>query len=401
VPRGKLAGRLPLSGNELGLIAAIIIVVAITAVLDTNHNYVSAPWDSFVNIARQTAYLGIFSLGAAVVIISGGIDLSSGSMIAFAGTICATVMVLLAPDAMQNAEPLGWGVISTAIAVTLLVGFLVGTLHAWLITVVGLPPFIATLATLVGLRSLGRAICEHVTDVAFGGKSTQIQIYDPGFRYLATSVWIPCVIFVVLAACVWLMLSRTVVGRHIYALGGNEQAARLSGIRTDRVKWLAYCIGTLTSTTAGILYICDQSVADPQTLGRGYELNAIAAAVVGGCSLQGGVGSVPGTVLGALFLRTVIDGVAKIIKTGADVYEGLIVGMVVVIAVAFSQFRQGMGQGKQAFPGMLGVVAVLTLTVLAAVLALLVAGRTGAYVAAPAALILLGGLKLIQGRKPR
>src|SRR5581483_11856382 len=110
--------------------------------------------------------------------------------------------------------------------------------------------------------------------------------------------------------------------------------SRLSGIRTERLKWLAYSISALTSAIAGILYIGDQSVADPQTLGRGYELNAIAAAVVGGCSLQGGVGSIPGTVLGCLFLRVVIDGIAKIIKTGADLYEGLIVGIVLVIAVA-------------------------------------------------------------------
>src|SRR5204863_6688681 len=135
------------------------------------------------------------------------------------------------------------------------------------------------------------------------------------------------------------LLSRTVTGRHLYALGGNEEAARLSGIRTDRLKWFAYCFGSVTASIAGILYICDQSVADPQTLGRGYELNAIAAAVVGGCSLQGGIGTIPGTVLGCLFLRTVIDGIAKIIKTGADVYEGLIVGIVVVIAVAFIQLR--------------------------------------------------------------
>src|SRR5262245_40291156 len=81
--------------------------------------------------------------------------------------------------------------------------------------------------------------------------------------------------------------------RHLYALGGNEQAARLSGIQTDRLKWLAYCISAVLSSIAGILYIGDQSVADPQTLGRGYELNAIAAAVVGGCSLQGGAGTIP------------------------------------------------------------------------------------------------------------
>jgi ribose/xylose/arabinose/galactoside ABC-type transport system permease subunit len=207
-----------------------------------------------------------------------------------------------------------------------------------------------------------------------GNRSTQIQVYDQSFRYLATSVWIPVVLFLLLAALGWLMLSRTVTGRHLYALGGNEEAARLSGIRTDRMKWLAYCIGAMLSSVAGILYVGDQSVADPQTLGRGYELNAIAAAVVGGCSLQGGVGTMPGTVLGALFLRTVIDGVAKIIKTGADVYEGLIVGIVVVFAVAFGQW-DGRARGRRFFSGPIGAVAIVNLSLLAGAMVVLIAPR--------------------------
>lgn len=396
LPHSRIFDRLPLKANEFGLAVAIVFVILITAVLDSNHNYWYQPWPSTVDIARQTAMLGIFALGAAVVIIAGGIDLSSGSMIAFSGAICATIMTLLAPDRMQSGEPLGVPVIATAIAGTLLVGFLVGTLHTWLITVVGLPPFIATLATLVGLRSLGRAMCESVRETVYHAKSTQIDIFDEQFRYLATSVWIPVVIFLVLAAVIWLMLGRTVVGRHIYALGGNEQAARLSGIRTEKIKWLAYCIGTITSSIAGILYIGDQSVADPQTLGRGYELNAIAAAVVGGCSLQGGIGTVPGTVLGALFLRCVIDGVAKIIKTGADVYEGLIVGVVVVVAVAFSQFRQSAGRRRDAFPGMQGIVALVTLALLAGMVMTLTVGKTTGIAAAIVTLAVLGGIKLWQ-----
>ncbi len=390
-----------MKANELGLVLAIFLVLVLTACLDSNHNYLTAPWPSTVDITRQTTLLGIFSLGAAVVIIAGGIDLSSGSMIAFSGTICASIMVLLAPEEMQNAQPVGAGVIITAIAGTLLVGLLVGSLHAWLITVVGLPPFIATLASLVGLRSLGRAICENVTDQVFGGKSTQIQIYDESFRYLATSVWIPLVLFAVLSFVIWLMLGHTVVGRHIYALGGNEDAARLSGIRTERVKWLAYCVGTMTATTAGILYIGDQSVADPQTLGRGYELNAIAAAVVGGCSLQGGVGRVQGTVLGALFLRVVIDGVAKIIKTGADVYEGQIVGLVVVVAVAFSKFRDGAKRESEVFPGALGIVAIVTLTLLGGTLTTLMAGRGVGAGITIAVILVLGAAKLLEGRRKR
>jgi ribose/xylose/arabinose/galactoside ABC-type transport system permease subunit len=366
-----------LNRHEWALLLAIAVVVLLTTGLDEQHNYWRHPELSITDILRHTALLGIFSLGAAIVIIAGGIDLSSGSVIAFSGTICATLLVLLAPDQMHNAEPVGLGVISLAIAGTLLVGFLIGSLHAWLITVINLPPFVATLATLVGLRSLGRAIVENITFVTWGSKSTQIQIYDSQFRGLATNVAIPVAIFLALSAVAWLVLSRTVTGRHLYALGGNEQAARLSGIRTDRLKWFAYVAGAMLSSIAGILYIGDQSVADPQTLGRGYELNAIAAAVVGGCSLQGGAGTVPGTVLGALFLRIVIDGVAKIIKTGADVYEGLIVGIVVVIAVALTQTRVAGGGGRKFFTGPLGVVAIINLTLLAGGLTALASQTSG------------------------
>jgi ribose/xylose/arabinose/galactoside ABC-type transport system permease subunit len=357
--------------HETGLLLAIVLVIGLTTLFDSQHNYWRDPRTNGVQIMRQTSLLGIFALGSAIVIISGGIDLSSGSVICFSGTICATLLLLLAPERMRGGAPIELSVLFLAIAGTLIVGFLIGSLHAWLITVVKLPPFIATLATLVGLRSFAWAICENVTRATLGGRSSQIQIFDPRFRYLATSVWIPAVIFAVLAVAAWVMLSRTVLGRHLYALGGNEEAARLSGVRTDRLKWFAYCFSAVLSSIAGILYICEVSVADPQTLGMGYELNAIAAAVVGGCSLQGGLGTVEGTVLGTIFLRTVIDGVAKVIKTGSKVYEGLIVGVVVVFAVALSQ--TGKLRGREGFfAGPLGLVAAINVSLFAGVMAVLV-----------------------------
>jgi ribose/xylose/arabinose/galactoside ABC-type transport system permease subunit len=377
------------------LLAAIVAVVLLTAAVDTQHVYFTRPADSAVNVLRQTALLGIFSLGAAVVIIAGGIDLSSGSVIAFSGTVCGIVMVQLAPDEMRQGLPVGIPVITAAIAATLVVGFLIGSLHTWLITVIGLPPFVATLATLVGLRSLGRALVAYCT-----GGSSQISIFDAQFRFLATSVWIPVLLFIVLAVLVWVLMSRTVAGRHLYALGGNENAARLSGIRTDGLKWLAYSLSAILSSVAGILYMCEVATADPEKLGKGYELNAIAAAVVGGCSLLGGVGTIPGTVLGVLFLRVVIDGVAKIIKRSADIYEGLIVGIVVVVAVAFTHVRQTGRQGKRFLAGPLGIVTVLNLALLAGVLAALfgqdyaVDGRT---IGGVALVVLILG-RLLEGR---
>lgn len=359
--------------QEVNLLIAIFLAIVAITFLDSNHNYWHKAGENTVQIIRQATLLGMFSLGAAIVIIAGGIDLSSGSVIAFSGTICAAVMLLIAPEAMQSGGqiPLDGWVIFCGIAAAILAGFLIGSLHAWLITVVGLPPFVATLATLVGLRSLARALCRSATEAISGGQGTQIDVNDLGFRYLSTSVWIPALVFIVLALLCWLLLSRTVVGRHIYALGGNEEAARLSGIQTDKLQWLAYCLSAILSSVAGVFYIGEQAVAAPQSLGLGYELNGIAAAVVGGCSLAGGIGTIHGTVLGALFLRIVMDGVAKIVKTGADLYEGLIVGIVVVFAVAFSQSGETR-RGSRFFAGSLGIVTIVNLALLAAAMAALV-----------------------------
>ena len=398
--------RLPVNANEIGLFLAVVLVVLLAAWMDSNHTYYHSPGQSALEIARQTSLLGIFALGAAVVIISGGIDLSAGSMIAFSSTNCACILVCITHEAPIGAsEPLPLWAMGVAIGGTILIAVLVGTMHAWLISSVGLPPFIATLASLVGLRSMARATIDYVTQtqLKLSSGTTQIDIFDERFRYLAKSVWIPVVLFLVLAALIWLLLSRTVVGRHIYALGGNEQAARLSGIRTENVKWLAYCISAVTASIAGILYFCEESVAAPQTQGMGFELNAIAAAVVGGCSLRGGVGTVLGTVMGTLFLRTVIDSVSKVIKRSADMYEGLIVGLVVIVVVAFGQFRVAITQGKPLFAGTRGIVAIVTLALLLAGVITVMADRQFAHqagiVVGILALVALSALKAWEVRR--
>ena len=407
-----LSSRLPLRFNELALLVAILVVVVITATVDSNHSYVNQPYTSFRDIARNVALLGIFALGSAVVIIGGGIDLSSGSMIAFSGTICASTMMMLAPETMINMQPVGPWVALAGVAAAIASGFLVGTLHAWLITSVRLPPFVATLATLVGLRSFARALCGYITaKTLHGSGNTEINVYDPYFQFVRENVWFVYVpTFLIVAAFTWLLLSRTVLGRHIYALGGNEQAAKLSGIRTDSVKWFAYCFSAITASIAGIFYVADQSVASPVNQGVGYELNAIAAAVVGGCSLQGGVGAVPGILLGVAFLRVVIDAVAKLIKSGSDIYEGMIVGIVVVIAVTFSQIRQIRGTGRELFPGMLGVIAIPTLAGLFGLIAAMTTANVAYLVGRDiwigvcvglVTLVTLGFMKTLESRRAR
>jgi ribose/xylose/arabinose/galactoside ABC-type transport system permease subunit len=403
-------GRSPLPLNELALVLAICLVFVATGLLDRNHTYFTNFQSSFEIILRNTVLLGIIALGAAVVIIAGGIDLSAGSMVAFSATTCALIMLLFAEPTdkrLVTVTPLG---LAAGIGGGILAGFLVGTLHTWLITSIGLPPFVATLATLVGLRSFARAMCEFITTQRWGSQYQQVNVNTPFFIYIKEHLWISTTVFIVLALFTWLILSRTVLGRHLYALGGNEQAARLSGIRTENIKWFAYCFGAMTSAIAGIFAMADGSVAQPVNLARGYELNAIAAAVVGGCSLQGGVGTVTGTILGALFLRVVIDAVAKLIKAGADVYEGMIVGIVVVLAVTLTQFRQLLQSGREFFPGTRGSVAIPTLAIAAGLLAMMsganveiLRDRTLSFGMAVSllALIALTAVKVIENRKQR
>lgn len=367
--------------NELGLAAAVLVVVSITAVLSDTYHTAAGRTETARIIFREAAMLGIFALGAAIVIIAGGIDLSAGSTIAFSGTIFFGMLILLAPDDpstrwasdperhFPQTDELALWIPIVALLATLVIAFLIGSFHAWLITVIELPPFVATLASLVGLRSLARLLIQDITVLEYGQRQSTITINDE----LLTSVsrenwWVACILWLALSGALWVLMSRTIVGRYLYAMGGNEDAARLSGIRTDRMKWLAYSLSSVTAALAGVLYACYIGTTSPATDGMGYELNAIAAAVVGGCSLTGGIGTIAGVMLGTLFLRVIIDSVAKLFRSQPDLFEGLVVGMLVILAVAFNQLRGTGGLRKPYFPGLLGLLNVAIISVLAGVM---------------------------------
>ena len=386
--------------NELGLLVAIAGVIGFTLIF--NQAYLTSPALNVKNILHQTALLGIFALGAAIVIIVGGIDLSSGSVIVFSASICALVLMACAPVDPGTGVPdigkiAGWSPVLLAIGVTLLVGLMIGTLHTWLITVVRLPPFVATLASLVGLRSFAKVLNPAVTKV-LGSEVTKVRADADNFIYLS-EWWVALTVFLVLSVACYFLMSHTVWGRHLYALGGNEEAARLSGIRTDRMKWLAYSIGAVTASIAGILYLAKIGAANPATLGMGYELNAIAAAVVGGCSLRGGVGLIPGVMLGVLFLRVVIDSINKVVPKGSDDYQGMIVGFLVVLAVAVNELRRqsgGGGQRKMFFPGMLGVAVIPILALVVSCLLFVMYGNSAGIITFFSVLGILSAWKIAE-----
>jgi ribose/xylose/arabinose/galactoside ABC-type transport system permease subunit len=206
-------------------------------------------------------------------------------------------------------------------------GLAIGLLHALLINQLRLPPFIATLATMAGLRSLATILSNN--------RSINVSFRE--FRFLGSDPWYTVPIFATVALAAGVMMGRTVLGRHLYALGGNEMAAQLSGLNTRRLKAVAYGLSGMLAALGGILFT-GKSGQGQATMGVAYELYAITAAVVGGCRLAGGVGSIRGTVLGLILIQVVIKGTG-LLPWGIDStqVEGLVLGTVVVLAVAFNQ----------------------------------------------------------------
>jgi ribose/xylose/arabinose/galactoside ABC-type transport system permease subunit len=317
---------------ELGLLVGIVVVLAVIYRYDHSGAFFSEY--SRQTMLHQVALFGVLSVGAAVVIISGGIDLSIGSVVALSSIICAKLLKEWLPVSQAEGAVPSSGTVALAIALTLTLGLAIGLLHSVMINFFRLPPFIATLATMAGLRSVAQII----------SKNQSINVTFESFRVFGRNPWITLAIFAAVAGSASLMMGATVLGRHLFALGGNETAARLSGLRTRRLKAFAYGLSGFLAALGGILFTGRSGQADSR-LGASYELVAITAAVVGGCSLSGGVGSIRGTVLGLFLIQIVIKATGQLAPVGINStqVEGLVLGTVVVLAVAFNQRFRGRG----------------------------------------------------------
>jgi ribose/xylose/arabinose/galactoside ABC-type transport system permease subunit len=314
-----------LRAPEWGLVAGIAAVLAVIYFLDRSGAFFSQY--SRQTLLHQVALFGVLSVGAAVVIIAGGIDLSVGSVVALSSIVSAKLLTAWLHEGTSAASPPSTPIIALAIVLTLLLGLTVGLLHALMINQLRLPPFIATLATMAGLRSLAAILS--------GNKA--INVPFAWYRVFGSEPGWTLAIFAAVATATSVMMGATVLGRHLFALGGNEIAARLSGLPTQRLKAIAYGLSGMLAALGGLLFTGRSGQADPR-LGVTYELYAITAAVVGGCSLSGGVGSVRGTVLGLFLIQIVIKGTAIIVRgIDSSQIEGLVLGTVVVLAVAFNQ----------------------------------------------------------------
>ena len=299
----------------LGLLVAVCVFAALAS-------------DSFrsgynvENLIRRTALFGVISIGVAFVIVTGGIDLSIGSVICLVG--CGLPWLLT----VQH-----WSLPAALLAVAV-VSISIGLAHGLLITRLRLQPFIVTLCGLLLYRGVTRGFTNDQT-VGFGDGFKGLRVLATGkiaipfvHGFEIPAPWVVLVIIAVLAA---VFLNRTIYGRYLLALGRNEDAARYSGINTGRMIVLAYVISSGLAGLGGVLFVLDVNSAQPVDFGNFYELYAIAAAVLGGCSLRGGEGSILGVLIGTaliLVLRNVVT-----LLTNHSNIEFAIIGAVILAGV--------------------------------------------------------------------
>lgn len=267
----------------------------------------AASMENHVNLAQRIGKFGILSLGAGILIISGGIDLSIGSVVGLAATVAAMMLNgqlpgLASVDSEGNLvrQPLSPWLVVPAV---LLLGGLIGLLHGWLTARLRMQAFVVTLCGLFIYRGLARYLA--------GDSSQSAPVHDPSYLALKNLLYtgdvfgLPkfFVLFLILLAAATVFMHLSVHGRYLFAIGANETAARYSGIAVTRYKILAYVLCSMLAAFGGLLYLVEFDSVVPSEAGGFYELYAIAGAVLGGCSLRGGEGTIPGILVGAAILR--------------------------------------------------------------------------------------------------
>ena len=300
----QTAGILPV------LIAIIIIFAFIAPNFLTENN--------LLNIVRQASINIVLATGMTVVILTGGIDLSVGSVLAVSAV--TAMVVSLMPE-------LGWA----AVPIALLIGLALGALNGVLVAYAGLPPFIVTLGSMTALRGLAYLLAGGTTVI-----NSKIGFAWIGNAYLGPLPWIVVIAFLVLLFT-WFLLRHTVLGVHIYGVGGNPQAARLTGIKVGLVMLFVYAYSGLLAGLGGVMTTSRLYSANG-VLGTGYELDAIAAVILGGTSFVGGVGTVVGTLFGALIIATLNNGLT--LMNVSFFWQLVVKGLVIIIAVALDKYRR-------------------------------------------------------------
>lgn len=294
----------------------ILLLMCLALTLAVGNKFLSV--SNIISVVRQFSFYGILAIGMCMVIITGGIDISVGSVFALSGVMSC-----------MSIAKWGWPVF-LGVLLGLVMGAAMGYFNGFCVTILKLPAMIATL----GMQSIARGVAYTVT----GGYP--IGSLPDSFKFigLGTILGIPTPIWlmVVLGAIAIFFLNKTIIGRRIYALGGNEEAARLSGVRVNRIKRLVYMLCGLTAAISGIASAARLGVGQ-STAGEGYEMDAIAAAVIGGASLSGGSGSIVGAIIGAAIMGVLRNGL--VLLNVSAYWQQTVIGIVIILAVTLDNLH--------------------------------------------------------------
>lgn len=301
--------------NSFGICVILIMMCVLLTILVKDKFFSSS---NILSVIRQFSFYGILAIGLCIVIITGGIDISVGSIFALAGVVsCMSITKLGIP-------------VFISVLLGLAVGILMGYFSGFCITVLGLPPMIATL----GMQSIARGIAYTIT----GGYP--IGSLPDSFKFIGlgniANIPVPIILMILLAVIAHLFLHKTVIGRWVFAIGGNEEGARISGVKVNKIKRMVYAISGFTAATSGIAMAARLGVGQ-STAGVGYEMDAIAATVIGGTSLSGGKGSIFGTIIGAAIMGVLRNGL--VLLDVSAYWQQTVIGLVIIAAVALDNVR--------------------------------------------------------------
>ncbi|WP_439234266.1 ABC transporter permease subunit [Lonepinella koalarum] len=301
------------SMQATGILPILVLIVIVFAFIAPNFMTEA----NMMNITRQASINIVLAAGMTFVILTGGIDLSVGSIL---GVTAVMALVSSLNPALAD----------FAVPIALIAGLGMGAFNGLLVAYAGLPPFIVTLGTYTALRGAAYLVADGTTVI-----NSKIAFSWIGNGYLGSIPWLVVIAFAIIGIC-WFILRRTTLGTHIYAVGGNLQAARLTGIKVSLVLVFVYAASGLLSGLGGVMSASRLYSANGN-LGVGYELDAIAAVILGGTSFVGGIGTITGTLVGALIIATLNNGMTLM---GVSYFWQLVIkGGVIIVAVLIDKYR--------------------------------------------------------------
>lgn len=334
--------------KELGMFCALVALCAIIGI--SNHDFFGGT--NLTNTSRQVAMLGIFAVGVGFVIITGGIDLSIGSVIGLTGVLIAKFSAPFVEGVTSgNGWPIGVGIL-----LAMLVALTIGLIQGLLITRLNLQPFIVTLGGMMLIKGVSQVITGG-GNISFGNHSFR-ELGDGALSLGFIEIPWPVLMFAGVAIVATYVLHFSVFGRHLYAIGGNRDAALYSGVPVKRIECTTYVISAGLAGVAGIAYSAYIGQMS-HSVGEGYELYAITAAVIGGCSLRGGEGTILGVMIGAAVIRVLDNGInmfkltftdaagKSVIWSLSDNWRNVIIGAVILVAVILDQMSHVLRNRKR------------------------------------------------------